>query len=207
MNALESWFLRLAVVTFIAYGAYGSWRDRAASPPPGVLAPAEPIQDSLEGASPIAHGRWVLQPRAHYDITARVLGRERYRFDALASLVPVDLALGWGPMSDGRVLARLDIEQSARFYTVHWKADEPLAPTEILRHSANTHTIPADRWVERSLEHLRVGEVVRLVGRLVDARRDDGATVQTSLTREDTGAGACEVMLVESVERLAVQRP
>jgi hypothetical protein len=35
---------------------------------------------------------------------------------------------------------------------------------------------------------------------LVDAARDDGAGLRTSLTRTDSGAGACEVMLVETVE-------
>jgi hypothetical protein len=207
MNAWVSWALKAALAVFIVQGAIGWWRDRPVSAPAGVLAPAEPLQEDIEGASPVAHGRWLLTPRAHYDITARVLGRERYRLDPLAGLVPVDLALGWGPMSDGRMLAALDIEQSARFYTVHWPANAPLTPTEILRHSANTHTIPRDRWVERALEHLRRGEVVHLVGELVDARRDDGMRIRTSLTREDSGAGACEVMLVESVERVAVQRP
>jgi hypothetical protein len=42
--------------------------------------------------------------------------------------------------------------------------------------------------------------VVHLRGTLVDAIRDDGAWLHTSLTRTDTGAGAYEVMLVENVE-------
>jgi hypothetical protein len=45
-----------------------------------------------------------------------------------------------------------------------------------------------------------VGQVVHLTGLLVDGRRDDGSFINTSLTRSDTGAGACEVMLVERVE-------
>jgi hypothetical protein len=39
-----------------------------------------------------------------------------------------------------------------------------------------------------------------LSGDLVDAVRDDGARINTSLVRTDTGAGACEVMLVREVE-------
>ena len=35
---------------------------------------------------------------------ARVLGTERYRFDRASELSLVDLALGWGPMSDTRAL-------------------------------------------------------------------------------------------------------
>jgi hypothetical protein len=40
---------------------------------------------------------------------------------------------------------------------------------------------------------------LHLTGTLVDAVRDDGARMRTSLTRKDTGPGSCEVMLVESV--------
>jgi len=41
---------------------------------------------------------------------------------------------------------------------------------------------------------------VHLTGLLVDGLRDDGTWIRTSLTRNDTGAGACEVMLVERVD-------
>jgi hypothetical protein len=70
----------------------------------------------------------------------------------------------------------------------------------VVSHSANTHLIPANQNVRRQLAALRVGQVVHLRGELVDARRDDGAWLQTSMTRADSGAGACEVMLVESAE-------
>lgn len=207
MNIVASWLLRVALVVFIVHGAYAWWRDHPVTDPPGVLAPAEPVQQDLVDAAPLPHGRWTLTPRARYDITARVLGREHYRFDKLARLVPVDLALGWGPMSDTRVLEPLEIDQSARFYWVHWSANPPIEPRQILIHSANLHAIPADRSVEEGLLRLRVGEVVRLTGDLVDGKREDGVYINTSLTREDTGAGACEVMLVRSLERIAVQRP
>jgi hypothetical protein len=60
--------------------------------------------------------------------------------------------------------------------------------------------IPSDAAVGRQLERLRVGQVVHLTGFLVNAVRDDGAYINTSLTRSDTGPGACEVLLVEQVE-------
>ena len=65
---------------------------------------------------------------------------------------------------------------------------------------ATTHVIPADAAIGSQLARLRVGQVVHLTGLLVDGRRDDGSFINTSLTRSDTGAGACEVMLVERVE-------
>ena len=195
----RSTWIRAAAVLFVAHGAYGWWTDRPVSPPAGVLAPDEPHQQEIADGAAIVHGRWRLTPRARYEITARVLGRERYAHDSLAALVPVDLALGWGPMSDDRVLGSLRVEQSVRYYTVHWGPEPPLPPAEILRHSANLHAIPASAALARRLDGLRVGQIVQLSGELVDGVGDNGAWIRTSLTREDSGPGACEVMLVESV--------
>jgi hypothetical protein len=100
----------------------------------------------------------------------------------------------------------------AAFSSPHWQPEPygrastagncaPSIPQQaVIEHSANTHVIPADAVVARQLKHLRVGQVVHLNGYLVNGVRDDGAYITTSLTRSDTGAGACEVMLVEEVD-------
>jgi hypothetical protein len=183
------------------WNGWSLWAHRPMHPPEGQIAEHDPLQSDVPPVPTVTHGRWTLKPRARYDITARVLGNERYRFDALAALIPEDLALGWGPMSENRVLATLDISQSARFYSWRPHADTPVPHETIITHSANTHVIPVDDTVGKELARVRVGEVVRLTGTLVDATRDDGAWIHTSLTRSDSGAGACEVMLVDSVER------
>jgi hypothetical protein len=182
------------------YNAWQRWESRPVHPLDGAIAPDEPVQTDIESAAPLRHGRWLLTPRASYDITARILSREDYRFDRLADLIPEDLALGWGPMSDNQVLAALDISQGARFYSWRPRGPLPIGREDVIVHSANTHLIPASARIRSELGRLRVGQVVHLNGSLVDATRDDGAWVRTSLTRTDTGAGACEVMLVETVE-------
>ncbi len=184
----------------VAWSGWDKWTSRPAHPRDGQIAVDDPIQTQARSADTIRHGRWTLTPRADYDISARVLGREGYHFDPLAELVPEDLALGWGPMSDNRVLAAFDISQSARFYTWRPHAALPIPRDEVISHSANTHVIPADDRIRKQLARLRVGQVVHLTGTLVDATRDDGTWIRTSLTRTDSGAGACEVLLVESVE-------
>jgi hypothetical protein len=55
------------------------------------------------------------QPLAGFSVAARVLSRENYDHGREADFSPVDLALGWGPMREDAVLARLDISQSGRF--------------------------------------------------------------------------------------------
>ena len=195
--------LRTALFTALAAAAllqgYDNWRLRPVHPSDGPIAPADPQQADAEGARVTTLGRWRIKPRARYDITARILSREDYHFDLLADLIPEDLALGWGPMSDNRVLRAFKITQGARFYSWMPKQDLPIPRQDVIEHSANTHVIAADSAVRRQLKRLRVGQVVHLTGFLVDAVRDDGAYINTSLTRSDTGAGSCEVVLVEQV--------
>ena len=198
------WRRAVWIALFIAVlsKAWGQWEHRAIHPADGAIAPNEPLQTDANGAPVIVLGRWTLTPRATYDVTARILSREDYRFDPIADLAPLDLALGWGPMSDNRVLEALKISQGARFYS--WRPvteSLPIELGEVTRHSANTHAIPANAAVASKLDRLRVGgQVVHLTGLLVDGARDDGMTIRTSLTRTDSGAGACEFLLVQQVE-------
>jgi hypothetical protein len=192
--------LLAALVAAALWQSYDDWLLRPLHPPDGPIAPDEPQQTDVEAAPVTTLGRWRLTPQAHYDITARILGREDYHFDLLSDLIPEDLALGWGPMSDNRVLRSFEITQGARFYSWRPKQELVIPRQVVIEHSANTHLIPADAAVRHQLKRLRVGQVVHLSGFLVNAVRDDGSYINTSLTRSDTGPGACEVVLVEQVE-------
>src|SRR5580698_9145887 len=102
----------LLLAAFGIYVLWGGWHWFAYRPvhaPDGVLAAEEPRQVNVEHGEELKIGHWTLTERAQYQITARILSREGYRFDALAGLIPLDLALGWGPMSDNRVLHDIDI--------------------------------------------------------------------------------------------------
>jgi hypothetical protein len=192
-----------ALLVLMVLGLWQGWRDwrlRPVHPPDGVLAPEEPQQVDIATDARAVHGRWTLTPRARYDITARILGREDYTFDGLSDLAPEDLALGWGAMSDNRIVSSFKFVQGSRFLTWHPLSEPPIPWNQVIVHSANTHVIPANRHVRSQLASLRVGQVVHLTGLLVDGISSGGGDFHTSLSREDTGPGACEVMLVESVE-------
>jgi hypothetical protein len=198
-----NWRRAVWIVLFVAVlsKAWGQWEHRAIHPADGAVAPDEPLQTDANGAPAVVLGRWTLTPRATYDVTARILSREDYRFDPIADLAPLDLALGWGPLSDNGVLQALEISQGARFYSWRTVTESlPIDLGEVTRHSANTHVIPANASVASKLARLRRGgQVVHLSGLLVDGVRDDGMKIRTSLTRTDSGAGACEFMLVQQV--------
>lgn len=195
---MQRWLLVLLTL-LVGWGALHAWRQRPIVQPPGILAPDVPQQIDLDHGAQLQRGDTTLTTRAHFELTARVLSRENYRFDAGASLAPEDLALGWGRMSDSAVLAKITITQSNRFY--YWHVNEfPIPRREIETSSANMHMIPADDAVRRSLERVRPGQLVHLEGFLVDATRPNGWRWRTSMTREDTGDGACELVYVESID-------
>jgi hypothetical protein len=191
--------LKAILLVYIAWGAWQWAVTRPVREPDGVLAEGEPQQSAVKDGETVRIGHWTLTVRATYQVTARILASEHYHFDALADLIPEDLALGWGPMSDNRVLRTVDISQSNRFYYWHGSAATRIARDAIITHSANTHVIPQNAAVARQLSQLRPGEVVTLSGELVDGVRDDGRWISTSMVRNDTGPGACEVMLVTDV--------
>jgi hypothetical protein len=191
------------ILTLLAAAAAYQWhQNRVIAQPTGVLAPDAPTQIATPDIAPVARKAFQLKPRASFEATVRVLGRERYRIDTLAPVVPWDLAVGWGPMSDTKVLEQIDVSQSGRFY--FWETSTwPIDRDAISQHSANWHIVPANRAVELRLADVRAGHVVTLVGRLVDIEGSNGAA-RTSMTRDDVGAGACEIILVDE---LRIEKP
>ncbi|MBN2790537.1 MAG: hypothetical protein JXR69_10145 [Candidatus Delongbacteria bacterium] len=138
-------------------------------------------------------------PLATFDITARVLSRKRYWTGRDSELAPVDLALGWGPMSDEKVLDQLKISQSNRWF--YWRCKKlPIPQQDILYNSANMHLIPADDQIESRIKDAKKGDLVKFKGYLVRVEGDKGWYWQGSLSRTDTGDGACEVVFVKEFE-------
>jgi hypothetical protein len=165
--------------------------------PPPVLPGDPPLQSDVPGdLAPFRLQAATLVPLAGFSVDARVLSREDYHLGRESNLSPTDLALGWGRMREDGVLARLAISQSGRWYEYRWRDAPPLPPDEIVRSSANMHMIPANANVAKALHRVRKDERVRIDGWLVEADAPDGWRWRSSLTREDSGGGACEVVYV-----------
>jgi len=186
-----------ALALVVAYGGYSHWKERPVRHGPGEIAPREPRQAAVENVAPFSFRDYTITPKAAFDIEARVLGKKRYRFGRGADICPVDLAMGWGPMSDETVLKHINIDQSARWYS--WDTREfPIPRRRIETSSANMHIIPADAEVRRAALSCRVGQLVHFRGYLVNVTGDDGSRQVTSLSRKDTGANSCEIVFVQS---------
>jgi hypothetical protein len=172
-------------------------------PMPSRIAGEVPLQSPVPASvAPFRLATAELQPLAGFSVEARVLSRKDYSTGRESTLSPTDLALGWGRMRDDDVLARLSLSQSARWYHYRWSGAAPLPPGEIARSSANMHMIPSDMATASALHRVRAGERVRIDGWLVQATAPDGWQWRSSLTRDDVGNGACEVVYVCAITGL-----
>lgn len=184
-------------VSLISYGAYQHFSNQPVTHGIGAVANNQPVNSAVNQNSFNVKG-YSITPLESFEIEARVLSAEHYSFGREADLSPVDLALGWGKMSDEAILKDIKISQSNRFY--YWRVDEfPIPRREIETQSANMHMIPADDAISSTLKSIKTGQVVKISGFLVRADASDGWYWKSSLTREDTGNGACEVVYVKSL--------
>jgi hypothetical protein len=180
--------------------AYFLWPGEVVRHPAGAMAPDPPEQLDLVQTPAWTSGKYLVTARARSKVRARVLGRERYYVGREADLSPLDLVLAWGPMSDQSAIDRVEIDQGSRRYT-WWTDEAPLPLREIELSTANVHMVPSTEPVRDMLLAIDRGELVELEGYLVQIEGDDGWIWETSMTRADTGDGACEVFWVDGIRR------
>ena len=166
--------------------------------PPGETAPSQPMQTNLVDKKQWVVGDFTIEALAEYDIKARVLSRNNFSLGKESKLSPFDLALGWGPMSDQSNIDKLKITQRDRWY--FWQADQlPIPANEISLNSANVHIIPKDDNLDESFDRVYKGSLIEMKGYLVKVTTADGWHWISSLRRDDTGGGSCELMWVEDL--------
>lgn len=196
---------RILIFCVIALGflIIRDWDSGPVEHPAGILVAEKPLQGDLQ-PSMFMLDDYQLTRKASFEIRARVLSKEFYYLNRAADLAPIDLALGWGAMSDSAVLDQIEISQSARWYRTRYEMPPPIPDQQIVASSSNMHMIPARKDIERSLKKLREGDIVLIRGYLVDVDHDSGWYWRTSMSRTDTGDGACELVFVEY---LSVENP
>lgn len=188
-------FALAAIGLFI--GFYGGGPSDFALPP-GQVAPGEPVQGDASQYAKWRVEDFVITPLATFDITARVILVDHYFWGDDAELAPVDLTVAWGPLSDTTVLKEISFAHQYRYYT--WRTRKPPLPPQVINsHVANMHLLPGDTKVERTLKAVERDDIVTISGFLVRIDRADGWQWVSSLTRTDSGKGACEVVWVDDI--------
>lgn len=204
-RSVSVWLCWLLVGMLVVFGGYSWLSGRPITYGPGMVAPHEPLQGPPRRTA-FEHEGYEISPVASIQIEARVLGAEHYFLDRESDLSPIDLALGWGRMSDESILQHIRISQASRRYS--WQAGAmPIPRNEVETCSANMHLIPSTELMAERFGDVREGHVVQITGQLVNVRGNDGWLWTTSRSRHDTGDGACELIWVEKFEILPDVHP
>lgn len=116
--------------------------------------------------------------------------------------MPVDFALGWGPMSNTKILRQITITQGDHWY--YWHTPKyPIPRHEIESNSANTHIIPANEKVSAQLKRVHKGAIIEMNGYLVNIAKENSQWRRaTSMSRDDVNGGSCEIMYVQELKIL-----
>lgn len=195
----------LIIASIILILQFVVFREKKVEYGPGVMVPTAPVQVKIDEGISFRFKAFNIIPLANFEMTAKILSKKKYYFDEEANICPVDIAVGWGNMSDESILKNVEITQSNRWY--YWSANSNDIPRrEIQQSSANMHLIPSNDAVMDAINKTGQGDIVELVGMLVTAVMDNGRRWSSSLTRVDTGADSCELIWVESYKILDMSK-
>lgn len=193
----DKWMLWVAVgiavlvAFFILHNPYSGPAELS---PPVQKDHAAPEVILYEGKQGTVHIRLL----ADYRITAAVKGKQPYATDTASQVSPMDLVLAWGIMNQPDVESHISYSQSGRWYQIRYDAEIPVSASYITENTANVHLIPADEHIASRMAGIRVNDLVTLEGQLAQVVFREG-TWTSSLTRSDTGDGACEILYVTRI--------
>lgn len=189
----------ITLVILLVGLVYLFYPEKVITYPDGVTAPEQPIQTNVNLPNEWAVNEFKFKALAEYQIKARVLSRNDFSLGKESEISPFDLALGWGPMSDQSVIDKIGFSQSNRWY--HWRADVlPISRSEISLNSANIHIVPKDEKLVEDFDRVYKGSLIEMKGYLVEITTAEGWRWKSSLKRDDTGGGSCELFWVEQIE-------
>jgi hypothetical protein len=170
----------------------------------GVLVSTEPAFGGLDFTPPWNPlGDYQQMPLGSIDVTARVLARLDYPRVGYGKVLPTDLVLGWGPMSDNRIIDHVAIRQVDR--GVELVPDETDAITAAAaRASVMVVAVYSDYQAHTAaLDALRIGDVIHLYGWRLKLKNAEGSTWSGGSGREKVGERAfiAQVLMLQVGDR------
>lgn len=166
----------------------------------GIQVSGQPYQSNSSAAS-FKLDKYLITPKADFIIQGEILAASRYYFGKESDISPITLTLGWGSMSDNKVLDKMEVWQEGRGYK--WDTDKlPIPKKEIESSSANMHLIPANDEIVQALKEIRIGTLVSIEGMLVNVSDNTGWKWNTSTKRTDTGLSAGEIIYVTAISEI-----
>ena len=191
----------IAAAAFLLLAVF--WDGPEPRTPAGVLVPYEPEQEAIETSHQWQFQDCHVTALANFRVRARVLLTAHYWWGREADISPVDLTLGWRLMSNQEILDGLHLYSMRRAYSWTVRGGRlPAAVEDINSHSANMHMVPSSDELSARLREIRRGDLVDIRGFLVEIKYPNGGVWRSSLSRTDTGNGACELVWVNDLTKL-----
>lgn len=199
MGKLEKFILLGLLIAALLFARFtlGGKPYHGYIPEPTQTMLENPIQTNIEGSK----GNIQLTLLAQYSVEGVIKSKEFYLLDYPSQISRYDFALAWGDLNNEQVDEHIRYSQSGRWYCYNYSEGVSVSPDYIAQHSANIHLIHRDGDILKKIIFAGEDSRVRLKGFLVNVNFKDGPW-KTSLTRNDSGNGACEIMYVTSIEIL-----
>lgn len=177
----------------------------------------QPIQGEVTSPDVIRFSRndydYGLTPVKTYDISALIVSKIDYGAFTIYKIdktFHLDFCLLWGQNAANRVFQEKGVSffQDCRWCWVRWTDSVGFNLNELSNH----HLLVRDPLLEKKVKSFHVGDQIRLRGKLVNVKAKlvgkagqydaKEASWNTSVSRNDSGAGACEIIYVEEAELL-----
>lgn len=170
-----------------------------------------PVQTEIVEASfPFTHydHTYRIQPLAEYEISGLIVSHNNISSitDAYHTSKSVDfrdVCLVWGSNVGSGAFRRYDFwSEPWTCYAQTKRGHESASLNE--RELSNNHLLTSDPTIRKLIESVSIGDQIRLKGKLISYWPEGYSELErrSSMTRSDTGNGACEVMWVEEAEIL-----
>jgi hypothetical protein len=172
----------------------------------------EPEQASLQASTPITQAidgfTYALEPTSTYKITGLVVSSydSRSWYDIYHKNDPgniKDLCLVWGSNINNEAYQNVKFRSGQFTCYYSWFGTDPHFNSQAF---SNNHLLPATDAIKKAIRHTHRGDQVKIGGYLINytvTKKDQVVGRRlTSVSRDDSGNGACEVLYVTRYEIL-----
>lgn len=146
---------------------YLLWEQRPVRYGPGIVAETRPTVTKIDFPNPIETDNFIITPKFEISGTVRVIAKNKYWFEEMSHVSPIDMLLSWDRMSDEELLRRMLVTIDDRSYHVQM-TKPPYQRGNIHEHLMMSHTIPASQQIHDVLSSVRRGQLVSISGYIVD---------------------------------------
>jgi hypothetical protein len=161
-----------------------------------------PFSVSYEGIE------YAIDPQYAYELHGMVVsyrqhdGESTMHRRANDHLNVADVCVVWSDTAMSPHLGKIDFWNG--IFTCNVKTRDDVAWASFkMNQLSNNHLLSADPATRARIDDIRIGDQIRIKGRLASYGAVGGPVRGTSTTRDDTGNGACETIFVEEFEIVA----